>query len=395
MGYLKEWRGFDIASRQRKIANAFQHQKLTRPEDFPLIINTPCYFGFGNDPMPEGYWERPEVMVKYQEDGFLRHLQNVDDDTVPYFMPWFGPGVIASAFGCKVKPATGKGDDPGICSTCVSEPADIARLKMPDPARDGDMPRVLRFIEYAVRHSDLPVGLTDMNSPLCTAAQICGYENLFMWMYDEPEAVHELMEKITECFIRWTITQKEIIGEPLSQSNGLQGLWSPNGVGVWMSDDDLVSVGAEQYAEFVVPYYERILKTFTGGTVHYCGIGTHQLENLYNMKHMRAVNNSPMGHFDHFRKLADRMRGKHTVIIQDGAPLNHETYYDRLLADLPAVEGMILATFVEDGLALGDDGQTMLMHRDALEVANGVARSVRKAVGKVLARNGVWQGDAN
>ena len=74
------------------------------------------------------------------------------------------------------------------------------------------------------------------------------------------------------------------------------------------------------------------------------------------------------------------------VIIQDGAPLNHETYYDRLLSDLPSVDGMILATFVEDRLALGDDGQTLLVHRDALEVANGVARSVRKAVGKVLAQ---------
>ncbi len=387
MGYLSQWRGFDIAARQQKIENAFAHKKLTRPQDFPLIINTPCYFGFGNDPMPEGYWDRPEVMVRYQEEGFLRHLQAVDDDTVPYFMPWFGTGVIASAFGCKVKPATGNGDDPGICSTCVETPADIARLKMPDPARDGDMPRVLRFIEYAVRHSDLPVGLTDMNSPLCTAAQICGYENLFLWMYDEPEAIHDLMDMITECFISWTRTQKQIIGEPLGQSNGLQGLWSPNGVGVWMSDDDLVSVGADLYAEFVLPRYERILEAFTGGTLHYCGVGTHQLDNLYRMKHLRAVNNSPMGQFGHFRSLADKMRGKHTVIIQDGAPLNHETYYDRLLSDLPDVTGMILATFVEDNLALGDDGQTMLVHRNALEVANGVARSVRKAVAKVLARN--------
>ena len=387
MGTLKEWRGFDIASRQRKIENAFAHKKVMSPEDFPLIINTPCYFGFGNDPMPVGYWDKPEVMVKYQEDGFLRHLQTVDDDTVPYFMPWFGTGVIASAFGCKVKPATGNGDDPGICSTCVNTPADIARLKMPVPQRDGDMPRVLRFMEYAVNHSDLPVGLTDMNSPLCTAAQICGYENLFLWMYEEPDAVHELMAKITESFIQWTKLQKQVIGEPLSQSNGLQGLWSPEGVGVWMSDDDLVSVGTELYATFVAPYYEHILQTFTGGTLHYCGVGTQHLDTLYHMKYLRAINNSPMGRFDQFRKLADRMRGKHTLIIQDGAPLHYDTYYDRLLSGLPSVDGMILATFVEDNLALGDDGQTLMLHRDALTVAAGVADAVRKAVAKVLAGN--------
>ena len=47
-----------------------------------------------------------------------------------------------------------------------------------------------------------------------------------------------------------------------------------------------------------------------------------------------------MGRFDQFRKLADRMRGKHTLIIQDGAPLHYDTYYDRLLSGLPSVDGM-------------------------------------------------------
>ncbi len=36
----------------------------------------------------------------------------------------------------------------------------------------------------------------------------------------------------------WTKTQKKPSGEPLDSSNGLQGVYGPKGVGVWMSDDD-------------------------------------------------------------------------------------------------------------------------------------------------------------
>ncbi len=60
---------------------------------------------------------------------------------------------------------------------------------MPDPYKDGLMPKVLKTIDYAVENSDLPVGLTDMNSVLSTIIEMCGYENFFYWMYDEPEAM--------------------------------------------------------------------------------------------------------------------------------------------------------------------------------------------------------------
>ncbi|NLC67464.1 MAG: hypothetical protein GX754_01480 [Clostridiaceae bacterium] len=319
-------------------------------------------------------------MVDYQEKGFEKHLANVNDDTIPYFMPWFGTGVIASAFGCKIKEASGFGDDPAVVSTCIENVKDIANLKIPDPYKDGLMPVVLKFIDYAVQHSDLPVGLTDMNSPLCTAAQVCGYDKLFIWMFEEPEAVHELMNIITETFIKWVKTQKEHIGEPLDSSNGLQGVWSPKGVGVWVSDDDLVSIGPELYEEFVVPYYSMIFETFGGGSVHFCGNGAHQASNLLKIRNIKVVNNSPMANFEAFGKLVNVIAQKVVIQIQDAAPIDVENYYSKLFEKIDDPRGIMLATFVEDTIGLTMDGGTATVKWDPIETANRIVNSVRRCV---------------
>lgn len=382
---FEEWRGFDISRRCKKIENAFKLKELRSPEDFPIIINTPCYFGFGNHPMPYGYWTNPESMVRYQENGFEKHLKMVDDDTVPYFMPWFGTGVIASAFGCKIKDASGFGDDPGVKSTCVNSIEDIAKLKIPDFEKDGLMPKVLKFIDYARKNSDLPVGLTDMNSPLCTAAQLCGYEKLFVWMYEEPEAVHQLLNTITETFIKWVKVQKEHIGEPLDRSNGLQGVWSPKGVGIWVSDDDLVSMNPELYEEFIVPANSQVFDAFGGGIVHFCGKGVHQITNLLNIRNIRAINNSPMGDYETFGKLVKGIGGKKSIIIQDAAPVDVENYYPRLFNQIDDLRGIMLGTFVEDTIGQTLEGGTMLVEWNPIETANRIVRTIRECVRKKLA----------
>jgi hypothetical protein len=132
---------------------------------------------------------------------------------------------------------------------------------MPDFKRDGLCPKVLHFMEYALERGDLPVAVTDLNSPLSTLAQVIGYENLFLWMYEEPALIRDLMELFTNVFIQWVIQQKTLTGEPLNSASALQGVWSPKGTGVWISDDDLVSMGAELYAEFIVPEYQKLFDT--------------------------------------------------------------------------------------------------------------------------------------
>lgn len=380
MEYIKEWRGFDIEARCKKIERCLNMQEVAEPEDFPVMLITPTYFAGTNKPRPEKYWTDPACMVAFQEKGFEKHMSLVHDDLIPYFMPWFGTGVMASAFGCNIKFDNGMENDPSVSEKCIDSIKDILHLKMPDPYKDGLMPQVLSFIDFARRYSDLPVGLTDMCSPLGTAAQMCGYENLFVWMHEEKQAVHDLLDIITQAFIEWVKIQKEHTGELMDGGNGLQGVWPPEGVGIWVSDDDLVSIGPELYEEFIVPRYSRIFKTFGGGSVHYCGKAPHQTDNLLNIENIRIVNNSSMCQYKEFGLLADKLCGKVLLQIQDGAPIDIERHYKKLFSEIKDLRGVMIATFISEQYGMDENGCLRAVDWNPFDVANRIVKIVRECV---------------
>lgn len=384
MGKHSEWRGFDLSPRIAKIERTFNRAEVISPEDVPILVNTPCYFAFATYDKPEDYFTNPASMVEYQEQGYARHLAEIDDDLVPYFMPWFGTGVLASAFGCEIETQRGPGNDPAVVRPCIHSPADVARLKMPDPYKDGWMPRVLETIDYARAHSDLPVGLTDMQGPLDTAGQMCGQQQLFLWMYEEPQMVHDLFDIVTEAFIEWVKVQKRHIGEPLDRSNGLQGVGA-SPIGVWESDDDMVMVGPKLYRRFVVPYVSRIFEAFGGGSLHFCGKGYQHLENILAIKDVRVVNNSPMANYEEFGKFKQDLGERVILQLQDLAPIDVEGYYRRLFAEIDDLRGVMLATFVVDGLGMEADGSYVTVNRDPFEVAKRIVAVVRECAAKKLA----------
>ncbi len=379
------WRGYDLSKRRAKIEHACKLEPVTSHEDVPVLALTPGYFAFAGRAVPEDYFTNPASMVAYQEKGYEAHLARVDDDFVPYFMPWFGTAVLASAFGCEIAIPPGPGNDPAATGPCLKSVADIAHLRLPDPGRDGWMPRVLDAIDYALAYSDLPVGLTDMQGPLDTIGQMCGQAQLYQWMYREPKAIHDLFDLVTTAFIEWVKVQKERIGEPLDASNGLQGVWSPKGIGVWESDDDLVLVDARLYEEFVVPCVSRIHRAFGGGQTHFCGNGVHQIGNLLKIKGLRAVSNSPMGNFTAFTTLQKSLCGRMALWIQDSAPLDIEGYYGNLFAGVEDFRGIIVQPFVLDTMAMDNTGGYVPVEWDPYETANRLAKVVRECIRRRLA----------
>jgi corrinoid protein of di/trimethylamine methyltransferase len=379
-----QWRGFDLAPRIAKIRRAFNQEPVTSADQIPILVNTPAYFSFGSEDKPSDYYTNPASMLAYQANGYENHLKRVNDDYVPYFMPWFGTGVLASAFGAKIRVPDDPSDDPAVLEPLIKTPADAARLRLPETGVHGWMPRVLEAIDYAVAAGDIPVGLTDMQGPLDTLGQMCGQSQLYQWMYSEPAMIHDLMSLVTEAFIQWVKVQKERTGEPLEWSNGLQGSFSP-GCGVWESDDDLVLVDARLYGEFVVPYVSRIFNAFGSGSVHFCGSGAQQLENLQRIENLKVINNSPLGNFAAFTQLAKTMQGQATIQIQDASAAEPETYYPQLFSEIDDFRGMMLVTFVMDNVGMDNQGGYIPVQWDPFEAANRIVKSVRQTVSKRLA----------
>lgn len=384
MAEYLEWRGHDLAARIGKIRRAFDRAPVSSADDIPILINTPAYFSFGSKDKPEDYYTNPARMLEYQASSYEEHLNRVHDDYVPYFMPWFGTGVLASAFGARIRVPDDPSDDPAVLEPCIKTPEDAAHLCLPTPSQDGWMPRVLEAIDYAVAYGDLPVGLTDMQGPLDTLGQMCSQAQLYRWMYSEPKMIHDLMDLVTEAFIEWVKVQKEHIGEPLDRSNGLQGAYSP-GCGVWESDDDLVLVDPGLYQEFVVPHVSRIFEVFGNGSVHFCGDGTHHLNNLRQIKNLTVINNSPLGNFAAFAQLRNGLGNRVVMQIQDASPAEPETYYPRLFAEIDDFSGLMLVTFVMDNVGMDNQGGYIPVHWVPFEAANRIVTSVRQAVAKRLA----------
>jgi len=384
MAMSTTWRDFDLTQRLSKIRRTFEMADVTSVDDVPILANTPCYFAFSTYDKPDDYFADPASMVRYQEEGYQRHLAEINDDVVPYFMPWYGTGVLASAFGCQIAIAAGAGNDPSVVAPCITSAADVTALRMPDPNRDGWMPRVLATIDYARSHSDLPVGLTDMQGPLDTLGQMCGQVQLFTWMIDEPAMVHDLLDMVTDAFIGWVRTQKDHIGEALDQSNGLQGVGG-SAIGVWESDDDMTMLSPQMYGEFVAPRVSRIFDAFGGGSIHFCGRGYQHLETILKSPGVRVVNTSPMGKFKELGVFRRRLGGSVSLQLQDIAPVDPEGYYRRLFAELDDLRGVMVAPFVVDGIGMDADGGYVTRRDDPFETARRLVAVVRECIAMKLA----------
>jgi len=357
-----------IEKSKEKLTKAF---KLEKVDEFPVITCTKPYFLIGSDPkkIPEDYYVNPKSMMKYQLKGIERHMEKVNDDTIPYFMPWFGTGVLASAFGAGIKFSYKK--DPVVCSKALNDIKDIKNLKIPDPEKDGLMPKVLEFINFMKDNQyGIPVSITNIQSPLDTIGLMCGHQNLYLWMHDDPAVIKELFDIVTETLILWVKKQKEIIGLKLDEANGLQHMWTPKGVGIWMSEDDDVMISPDIWAEFVKEPVDRILTIFGSGFLHYCGSADHNLDNYSKLKRLSGFNNWTLNDLNSAYRLKEKVCKDKCLMICDFTPVNIKEYYQEIIDNFNPT-GIIILSMVTEKVAAAKGG-AITTDRNDIETANQV-----------------------
>ncbi len=355
-----------------KIKRAYEHVEA---KELPFIISDVNYWLSVDS--PDNYFDSYSTMTGYQEKKISRHFSNLKDDYIPLLFPWYGTGVVPSAIGCNY--VFRQGQEPAIEGTVIKEPQDIKKLAMPDPYKDGQMPRVLGCIDYMRANSDIPVSFTDPQGPLNIAICLCGVENLFIWMFEYPEYVHQIMDYCTEVFIQWIKVQKKHAGQRPDSGAFPHGMVLPEGFGgVWLSDDDCTVMSPELYKEFVVPYNSRIFTTFGGGTLHFCGTAEHQLENFLDTKGLTGINNFCMGNFRQLVKMQEMFKNKVAIMACDFTPLDIESYYKELI-DLLKFKGTILAAFISPDFALVND-KYETTPRDCDHLINETYRVITKYI---------------
>ncbi len=362
---------------QERLAAAFRFEN----DAAPYLIYDANYWLFGEVPenIPPDYCDAdPSSMIGYQTRKIQRHVQDYDDCYLPFLMPWYGTGVLASGFGVPVKFLDRM--DPAVDLATIREVQQLKDLERPDPEKDGLMPRVLDTIRTMRRRSDLPVGVTDCQGPLTTALQIVGYDKLIYWMYDHPDAIHDLMQQVTDSLIDWVRLQKEVAGQDIEDDAYVLGVKIPAGFGgVWISDDDSVIFGADLYREFVRPYNSQVLRAFGGGAIHYCGNSNQHIDDYLATDGLTAIQNLNLDDLEGAARMRHALAEKGIVYITADFNLDDDyidAYYEMLFRKM-GTRGLVVAAYIAPAISLAK-GRYTPAHRDPQRTGRMIERAIVK-----------------
>jgi uroporphyrinogen-III decarboxylase len=254
-------------------------------EDVPVLARrkeTDNPFGFTiRDIVSE-----PARMLKHQLYN-IEQTGELGSDWVPFLEPWHGVGIYADAFGAAT---SWPEDDYPWTGPRLTDIRQAYDLKPPASGDSPLMEKVLETIRWFRREAgrEVPISLTDTQSPMNTASMIVPTDELLAACYTDPGAVHHLLGMIADLVISFSRMQLELIGERAA----LPGHLFPAGArrGISVSDDNACMASPQVYREFFVPYLSRISRAFGGLYLHACGNFLHNLEAMLEIEGLLGVN---------------------------------------------------------------------------------------------------------
>ncbi len=189
---------------------------------------------------------------------------------VPNFLePWYGLGVVASAFGF------GYQWEPGQAPAIDGKFASTAEL-LAAPFKPVAQTRIgrhnLEMIEYFLDETDgrLPMSWCDTQSPLNTLSNIVDTCQFYLDFCLEPEVVQAAMDRVAQLTINYTKLQSELIGDALVRpGHGFSSCRCFQGIG--MSDDSMTMLSPDLYQSICIPAMVRTGQPFGGAVFHSCG----------------------------------------------------------------------------------------------------------------------------
>ncbi len=289
---------------------------------------------------------------------FHKQREGVYDYGMPNIKPNQGINIVASAFGCEY--TVNDEADPWIKPLIRDDNVqDVHALKVPDPKTNPVFKQAWERIDYLQSHSDLPLRLVNVPSPLVTASLIWEYTSFVTATMLHPREVHVLLEKVTEATIGY-------LQEQLARIRNLHGMshemWHiPREVGVRISDDTASILSPKLYREFGVKYNSMISRAIGGLVVHSCGQVKNVVEPMMEIEGLRGLDFTiPQTDWEAVRKAA---AGKTVLCLRHydwdhgpGAQVDLAAYSQKLL-DCFGRKGLFIQTSTptaEEARALGD-----------------------------------------
>jgi hypothetical protein len=237
----------------------------------------------------------PETRVR----SFVARLEaeaKVPWDVLPCFDCGTYPVGLATAFGGRVV-ASSTGANPWI-EPVVHQAEDVYRLKPPG-VLDGMVGEKVQDYQYALERVGgyIPPRVPDMQGPLMVAAMLWKEEDFILAMYDKPEAVHHLLNLATDHIIAVYHYFRDTYPGALMVSCPV--CYMPQELGVGMTEDFMHLLSPALYAEFGLPYVNRIAREFGGLLIHCCGVFKQHWDTVKQFHNLRGLDTQyPYSHPD-------------------------------------------------------------------------------------------------
>jgi hypothetical protein len=205
--------------------------------------------------------------------GALKKSMEYQADIPNFLEPWYGIGTVAASFG--IEYVWHDGQAPAFVPKFNSVEEALACPTV--PVKDTPIGQhTLRMIDYFLEETQgrIPMSLCDVQSPLNVGAQVVETGALLMALYDCPDQVAVLLDRIAGLLSEFAQEQTRRIGRAL--------VWPGHGfassrvfAGFGMSDDNSLMLSPQQYQRFAVPAMLKAAADFGGPVYHSCGNWRH------------------------------------------------------------------------------------------------------------------------
>jgi uroporphyrinogen-III decarboxylase len=197
-------------------------------------------------------------------------LEWLDDDRIPYVTVLMGTDIFAHAFGC---PVVFPGNNNPFAQPIIFNAGELAKLK-PPKLENSSLMEVFEFGQKLRRAApEALIQLPDIQSPLDIAALIWEKADFFMAMYDDPQAVKDLIAMsytlLTDFLDLWFST---FGAEFIAHFPDYYMPW-----GITLSEDEIGSLSEALCREFSLPTLIELSAHFGSRIgIHCCANAKHQ-----------------------------------------------------------------------------------------------------------------------
>lgn len=217
--------------------------------------------------------ESTEIQFEVNVAAIRKSLELIPDDYIPAAFVTQGYMTIATMFGMEPYWSQDPDQSPGTAGCLIDDLEQVYSLPRPGPEA-GIMPENVRRLRYHAENLPPDVYITGIDSggPLNTCKDLLDTNLLYTGLYDNPQAMHYLLDMVTAVQLDVYRAVVEAVGD----FNRLACIdfspaWAPEKYKSFVSDDICATIGPDWFKKFSIPYNNRLYEPWGSGLLHNCG----------------------------------------------------------------------------------------------------------------------------